>query len=136
MEAKRKILVIDDMEENILLLQKILTGAGFQVLTGCNGEEAINIARSERPDMVLLDIMMPKLDGLSACKKLREDRHNDSMYIIILTVLDQLDKVSQALDLGADEYFFKSESKKKLVRRIRNLLSRQRSADRLATPRP
>jgi two-component system alkaline phosphatase synthesis response regulator PhoP len=134
MEGKRKILVIDDMEENILLLQIILTEAGFQVITGHNGEEAIDIVRSERPDLVILDLMMPKMDGYSACKKLREDKHNDFMYIIILTVIDNIDEVSQALDAGADEYFFKNESKKKLVRRIKNLLSRQRTVGRFATP--
>ncbi|MEA1928988.1 MAG: response regulator [Candidatus Auribacterota bacterium] len=133
MEGKRKILVIDDMEENISLLQRILTEAGFQVLTGCNGEEAIDIVRSERPDLVLLDVMMPKLDGFNACKKLREDKRNDSMYIIMLTVIDQINEVTKALDVGADEYFVKSESKKKLVRRIRNLLSRPRAIDRLSS---
>jgi len=56
------------------------------------------------------------------------------MYIIMLTVIDKIDEVSKALDAGADEYFFKNESKKKLVRRIKNLLSRQRTVDRFANP--
>ena len=132
MEGKRKILVVDDMEENIALLNRILTESGFQVLAACNGEEAINIVRSERPDMVLLDIMMPKLDGFRTCEKLREDMHNDSMYIIMLTIKDELGDVCQALNAGADEYFFKNESKKKLLRRIKNLLSRQRYIDHLS----
>ena len=132
MEGKRKILVVDDMEENIALLNRILTESGFQVLAACNGEEAINIVRSERPDMVLLDVMMPKLDGFKTCEKLREDMHNDFMYIIMLTIKDELGDVCQALNAGADEYFFKNESKKKLLRRIKNLLSRQRSIDRLS----
>jgi len=132
MEGKRKILVIDDMEENIMLLQRILTEAGFQVITGHNGEEAIDIVRSERPDLVILDVMMPKLDGFRTCEKLREDRRNDFMYIIMLTIKDELGDVCQALNAGADEYFFKNESKKKLLRRIRNLLSRQRSTDHLS----
>jgi len=134
MEGTKKILVVDDMEENIALLQRILTESGYQVLEACNGEEAIDIVRSERPDLVILDVMMPKMDGYSACKKLREDKHNDSMYIIMLTVIDKIDEVSKALDAGADEYFFKNESKKKLVRRIRNLLSRERCVDRLSSP--
>ena len=88
--------------------------------------------QSERPNMVLLDVMMPKLDGFRTCEKLREDRRNDFMYIVMLTIKDELGDVCQALNVGADEYFFENESKKKLLRRIRNLLSRQRSVDHLS----
>ncbi|MEA1928989.1 MAG: response regulator [Candidatus Auribacterota bacterium] len=132
MEGKRKILVVDDMEENIALLQRILTETGFQVLEACNGKEAIDIVRSERPDMVLLDVMMPELDGFRTCEKLREDIRNDFMYIIMLTINDALGDVCRALNAGADDYYFKNESKKKLLRRIKYLLSRQRSTDHLS----
>ena len=131
MEANKKILVVDDIEENIALLDRILTEADFQVIAAGDGEEAIDIVQRERPDMVLLDVNMPKMDGFKACKKLREDQLNDFMYIIMLTIKDEIGDVNQAFEIGADEYFFKSESKKKLLRRIRRLLSRPRSRDRL-----
>ena len=132
MEANKKILVVDDIEENIAILDRILTEADFQVIAAGDGEEAIDIVQRERPDMVLLDVNIPKMDGFKACKKLREDQLNDFMYIIMLTIKDELGDVCQALNAGADEYFFKNESKKKLLRRIRNLLSRQRSSDHLS----
>jgi len=131
MEANKKILVVDDIEENIAILDRILTEADFQVIAAGDGEEAIDIVQRERPDMVLLDVNIPKMDGFKACKKLREDQLNDFMYIIMLTIKDELGDVCQALNAGADEYFFKNESKKKLLRRIRRLLSRPRSRDRL-----
>jgi PleD family two-component response regulator len=131
MEANKKILVVDDIEENIALLDRILTEADFQVIAAGDGEEAIDIVQRERPDMVLLDVNMPKMDGFKACKKLREDQLNDFMYIIMLTIKDEIGDVNKAFEIGADEYFFKNESKKKLLRRIRRLLSRPRSRDRL-----
>ena len=131
MEANKKILVVDDIEENIAILDRILTEADFQVIAAGDGEEAIDIVQRERPDMVLLDVNIPKMDGFKACKKLREDQLNDFMYIIMLTIKDEIGDVNKAFEIGADEYFFKNESKKKLLRRIRRLLSRPRSRDRL-----
>jgi len=116
-----KILVVDD--ERVLLdtLRYSLTKAGFEVRTAADGELALAAARKESPDLVLLDIMLPKMDGFEVCRALRRE---SSVPILMLTARDEeVDKVL-GLELGADDYLTKPFSMRELVARVKAMLRR------------
>ncbi len=116
-----KILVVDD--ERILLdtLRYNLSKAGYEVRTAADGEAALRVARQESPDLVLLDVMLPKLDGFDVCRTLRQE---SSIPILMLTARDEeIDKVL-GLELGADDYLTKPFSMRELMARVKALLRR------------
>ncbi len=117
-----KILVVDDEKPIVDILKYNLGKEGYDVLTAYDGEEAVNIAFSEDPDLILLDIMLPKQDGFSVCKKVRERL---TCPIIMLTAKgEEVDKVL-GLELGADDYITKPFSMRELIARIKANLRRQ-----------
>ncbi len=118
----KKVLVVDDEQSILTLLQYNLEQSGFQVVTAMDGEEAKRVALSERPDLIILDLMLPKLDGLEVCKQLRQERLMTP--ILMLTAKDdEFDKVL-GLELGADDYLTKPFSPREVVARIRAILRR------------
>lgn len=115
------VLVVDDEENIVNIIAFNLKREGYEVITAGDGEDAVAIADDKEPDLILLDIMMPKMDGYEACKKIRE-KHN--MPIIMLTArAEELDKVL-GLEMGADDYVTKPFSIKELVARVRANLRR------------
>lgn len=123
---KPKILVVDDESESVELVQFNLTEAGFSVLTAADGAEALKRARASTPDAVVLDVMLPELDGLEVCKILKRDTATARIPIIMLTAkAAELDRVL-GLELGADDYLTKPFSPRELVLRVRNLLQRNK----------
>ncbi len=119
---KKKILVVDDDQTILDVLKYNLKKNGYRVVVAMNGEEAINLAKSEKPDLVVLDIMLPVLDGFEVCRILRKE---SEVPILMLTAKsDEVDKVL-ALGLGADDYIVKPFSIKELLTRIRVRLRRQ-----------
>jgi DNA-binding response OmpR family regulator len=117
----RKILVVDDKAGVRTLLKDYLSGQGFQVVTAANGREALFVARHEKPDLVLLDIMMPEMDGYEFIPAFRKEA---STPIILLTAkLEETDKVL-GLELGADDYVTKPFGMRELLARIRAVLRR------------
>jgi DNA-binding response OmpR family regulator len=123
-----KILVVDD-ERNILeTVGYNLEKAGFRVITATDGEIALQKARQEHPDLMVLDLMLPKMNGLEVCRVLRQEPALKAMPILMLSVqADETDKVV-GLELGADDYMTKPFSPRELVARVRALL-RRRSPD-------
>ncbi|MCX7746084.1 MAG: response regulator [Clostridia bacterium] len=121
---KKKILVIDDTELMLKLIGNILREAGYEVVTASNGIEGIQMVREEKPDLVLLDVIMPIMDGFEVCKNLREDESNNLMPIIILTAQDNEDDKLTGLELGADDYIIKPFNHRELLSRVRNTLKR------------
>ena len=118
----KKLLVVDDEQSILTLLKYNLEQAGFQVVTAMDGEEAKNLALSESPDLMILDLMLPKLDGLEVCKQLRQQRLMTP--ILMLTAKDdEFDKVL-GLELGADDYMTKPFSPREVVARVRAILRR------------
>src|SRR5690625_41437 len=110
-----KILVVDDEQPIAYILKFNLEKEGYQVIVAYDGEEAIELAESEKPDLILLDIMLPKKDGNEVC---REIRKTQSMPIIMLTAKDsEIDKVL-GLELGADDYVTKPFSKDRKSTRL------------------
>jgi two-component system, OmpR family, response regulator RpaB len=118
---KEKILVVDDEASIRRILETRLSMIGYDVVTAADGEEAIEVFNREHPDLVVLDVMMPKLDGYGVCQELRKD---SDVPIIMLTALgDVADRIT-GLELGADDYVVKPFSPKELEARIRSVLRR------------
>jgi DNA-binding response OmpR family regulator len=116
-----RILVVDDELPIVELLSYNLKRANYEVLIARDGEEALRVARQDQPDLVILDLMLPKLDGLEVCRTLRRER---DMPIIMLTARDgEVDRVV-GLELGADDYVVKPFSVRELLARVRNVLRR------------
>ncbi|HZK66191.1 MAG TPA: response regulator transcription factor [Chloroflexota bacterium] len=126
--APSNILVVDD-EKNIVHLARLyLTAEGYRVETAYNGREALAKAKATSPDLVVLDLMMPELDGWEVCRRLRQE---SDVPIIILTARgDDADKI-QGLELGADDYVTKPFNPKELVARVKAVLRRYQAADRI-----
>jgi len=104
---KKKILVIDDTEFMTKLISDVLMNEGYEVVTASNGRQGIEMVRIEKPDLVLLDVVMPDMDGFEVCRILREDEGNNLMPIIMLTAQDNEDDKLTGLELGADDYITK-----------------------------
>src|SRR3990172_9832781 len=121
MEVARTILVVDDKANVRQLLSEYLTGQGFKVVTATNGREALYAARHETPDVILLDIMMPEMDGYEF---LREYRRERSVPVIIITAREEETDAVLGLKLGADDYVIKPFRMRELVARIRAVLRR------------
>jgi DNA-binding response OmpR family regulator len=122
----KTILVVDDEIKIIRLTRDYLENAGFSVLTAGNGEDALAIARVEKPDLVILDLGLPGMDGLDVCRQLRS---NSNTPIIMLTARDEESDKLVGLELGADDYITKPFSLKELVARVRAVLRRVEAAD-------
>ncbi len=126
--VKQRILVVDDEPEAVELVEFNLKQAGFEVATAADGAEALERARSAPPSLVVLDVMLPELDGLEVCKLLRRDPATAAIPIIMLTArAAEVDRVV-GLELGADDYLTKPFSPRELVLRIRKLLERPHPA--------
>ncbi len=120
-QLKRQvILVVDDEENNRELLRQELGEANFDVLLAAGGPEALRLAH--RADLVLLDIMMPDMDGRDVCAQLRADPRSKNIPIVMLSALDQVRDKLQALDMGANDYVTKPYDADQLVAKIRRLL--------------
>lgn len=118
------ILVVDDEQDLLDLIEYNLKKEGYRVLQAENGVEALEQAKEHNPDLVLLDIMMPKMDGLEVCKKMRSDSGLSHIPIIFLTARGDEKTEVEGLDLGADDYVTKPISTTKLISRIKAVLRR------------
>ncbi len=116
-----KILVVDDEELLVKGIRFNLQNEGYDVITGCNGAEAFMLCKNESPDLVILDVMMPEMDGMTACRKIRE--FSDVPVILLTAKADDIDKL-MGFDNGADDYITKPFNILELKARIRALLRR------------
>jgi two-component system alkaline phosphatase synthesis response regulator PhoP len=122
--SKAKILVVDDEEDIRELVGLNLTPEGFDVLACETGESALNMARQKQPDLIVLDLMLPGIDGLQVCKILKADDKTRHIPVIMLTAKSEEADIVTGLELGADDYMTKPFSGKVLVARVRRLLRR------------
>lgn len=129
--TKEKILIVEDEKDIVKILEYNLKKEGFRVITAYDGEDAIDLATREHPDMVLLDLMLPGMDGLEVCKSLKAQNKSKDIPIIMLTAKSQeADKVL-GLELGADDYVTKPFSPRELLARIKAVLRRIKEKDKL-----
>jgi two-component system alkaline phosphatase synthesis response regulator PhoP len=128
--AKGKILVVDDEIYIVHILDFSLGMEGYEVVTALDGEQALEKARAEHPDLIVLDIMMPKLDGYETCKMLKSEAATREIPVILLSAKGRNVDQKIGFEVGADDYITKPFSPRKLVERINALLG-QASPNRM-----
>ncbi|MCM2285260.1 MAG: response regulator transcription factor [Desulfobacula sp.] len=124
--TKETILIVDDEEDIIELIQYNLKNEGYSILTAEAGEQAIKIAKQARPDLIVLDLMLPGMDGLEVTRYLRSNDQTRDLPIVILTAKGEESDIITGLELGANDYISKPFSPKVLTARIRAILRRRR----------
>ena len=128
-----KILVVDDELSIRQILETRLSIRGYTVILAANGEEALDLFRKEQPNLVILDIMLPKIDGYEVCSEIRKE---SPVPIIMLTALGDISDRVMGLELGADDYVMKPFSPKELEARIRSVLRRTEAPSYVSTEKP
>ena len=122
-ENKKKILVVEDEPDIAESLEIRLDMAGYSVSIATNGQEAVLKARSGAPDLVLLDLMIPKMDGYEVCRVLRSSESTKKTPILILTALQMVGDVDKAFEVGANDYLSKPFTNERLLAKVTKLLS-------------
>src|ERR1700733_10051894 len=130
-DSAAKILIAEDHPQGVELLEAYLSGTPYELRSVVNGEEALKTIHSWRPDVVLLDIMMPRLSGFEVCKRLRQDPATKKIGVIMITALDQPADVDRAVDAGTDDFLPKPINQAELLVRIRALLKSREQSDEL-----
>lgn len=128
--AKVKILVVDDEEDILEMLQYNLERHDFKVLRALNGETALEVARREQPEIILLDIMMPRMDGVETCRRLRALPDGDRPFILFLTARSEEYSEVAGLEAGADDYVTKPIKLRVLLARLQAVIRRDRQSPR------
>jgi two-component system alkaline phosphatase synthesis response regulator PhoP len=118
----RRILIVDDEPNIVTSLEFLMRGSDYEVRVARNGEEALRLAETLRPDVVLLDVMMPQRSGFEVCRKIRENPALQHVKIIMLTAKGRDAEKKKGLDLGANAYVTKPFSTKELMNTVRSLL--------------
>ena len=118
-----KILVVDDVMSNVLLLKILLTNEQFQVITCSNGNSCLELARTEHPDLILLDVMMPDISGFDTCSELRKDEETKDIPVIFLTALNNPADLVHGFQVGGNDFLTKPFNKEELVMRVMHQIS-------------
>ena len=117
-----KVLVVDDVALNVKLLADLLTVKGYTTCTATSGPQALEVLKAERPDLVLLDVMMPGMSGYEVCQAIRADPAHAMLPVVLVTALDPAEERAKGLDAGADDFLSKPVSQAELLARVRSLL--------------
>ena len=119
------ILIVDDEEDILELVRLNLAREGYDVLTATSGEQALKMAQTHQPELVILDLMLPGIDGLEVCKILKRNPKTNQMRVIMLTAKSEESDIITGLELGADDYITKPFSAKVLVARVRRVMRKE-----------
>lgn len=122
MDQQPKILIVDDNKVNVELLRTQLKHYNYELDTAYDGEEALDKIQTNRPDLVLLDLMMPKISGFEICKQIKHNKDTQFIPVIVITALQELDDKLKAIELGADDFLVKPINRLELITRIKSLL--------------
>lgn len=125
------VLVVDDLAANLRLLDRLLSDDGHRVLSAGNGEEALAIVRAHDPDMIIMDVRMPKLDGFAACRLLKADPRTRLTPVVLMTGSAEHDDRVRAIEAGADDFLMKPIDAMELSARVRSLVRLKRFTDEL-----
>lgn len=123
MERKSKILIVDDAEDTVELLRKRFRAEGYDTSEAFNGEQALNTVPEYEPDLIVLDVMMPKIDGYEVCQRLKADEKTKYIPVLMLTAKGEVEHKVKGLNIGADDYMAKPFDYKELSARVRSLLA-------------
>lgn len=122
MADKNKILIADDNQANCELLEAYLAEIDCDVAVAANGQETLDKVASFQPDLILLDVMMPKLNGFEVCKKIKGDPATRHIMILMVTALNELGDIERAVDAGTNDFLSKPVNKVELLKRVENML--------------
>jgi len=129
MTARPKVLVADDTPDNVMLVQNLLSGEGYEIIAAHDGAEALRKTRETLPDVVLLDIRMPYLDGFEVCRRLKADPATADIPVLLLTAWSEPDQRVKGLQLGAEDYLAKPFDCRELLARVHRRLRSKQAAD-------
>jgi CheY-like chemotaxis protein len=129
--AGSRILVVDDLPQNLELVEAHLGTLGHTVATASNGVDALRMIQENAPHLILLDVMMPGLDGYEVCRRLKADESTAFIPVLILTALSAPDEIGRAMEAGADDFLQKPFSRLELLIRVRSLLRLKKLHDQL-----
>ncbi len=118
----KKILLVDDSPTMLAMEQMLLAGSGFTLATAQNGQEALRRIKVEAPDLVIMDVVMPLLDGFETCKRLRESSATHGLPVILVTTRSEADQVQKGREAGCTDYVTKPIDGAELLRKVRDLL--------------
>ncbi|HEY1685292.1 MAG TPA: response regulator [Tepidisphaeraceae bacterium] len=116
------VLIVDDNPQNVELLQAFLESLHVKIVTACDGQEALDKVQQYNPDLILLDIMMPRMSGFQVCRKLKSDPNTKDIQILMVTALNELGDIEQATECGTDDFVSKPVNKFELITRVKSLL--------------
>lgn len=128
MERKRRILLVDDEPDLVQMVSVRLTASDYEVVPAYDGQQALDQVKQVKPDLIILDLMLPKLDGYKVCRLLKFDERTKSIPILIFTARAQVEDVTLATECGADAYLTKPFEAKALLGKIQDLLEAGRKA--------
>jgi len=129
--ACSKILIADDNQPNVELLEAYLTGIDCSIEVARDGQETIDKVADFYPDVILLDVMMPKLSGFEVCRKLKDDPATSGIMILMVTALNELGDIERAVEAGTDDFLSKPVNRAELVKRIQNMLKIRHVTDEI-----
>ena len=116
------VLIVDDNAQNVELLQAFLEALPVKIVTAYDGVEALERVREHNPDLILLDIMMPRMSGFQVCKRIKSDPETKDIQVLMVTALNELGDIEQASECGTDDFVSKPVNKFELLTRVKSLL--------------
>ena len=122
MTTQARILVVDDLPTNVKLMKDLLGANGYDVETASSGEEALDLLERERPDLVLLDVMMPGMTGYEVCQRIRENRDTAFVPVVMVTSLDAAEERIRGVEAGTDDFLSRPINRAELLARVRSLV--------------
>ena len=125
------VLVVDDNQENLELLQAYLEDMDCQTVPASDGLQAMEIVADSAPDLILLDVMMPKMSGFEVCKRIKNDPKTSDIPIIIVTALNEFGDIEHGIDSGTDDFISKPVNKLELLTRVKTMLKLKHLSDKL-----
>ncbi len=131
MSTTPRVLIADDNEANVELLEAYLAGMDLDTAVAVDGQDTLDKVQSFSPDLILLDIMMPKLSGFEVCQRLKNDPATSGIMILMVTALNELGDIERAVDAGTDDFLSKPVNKVELVKRVENMLKLRNVSDEL-----
>ncbi|MBN2181594.1 MAG: response regulator [Sedimentisphaerales bacterium] len=130
-DKKPTVLVVDDNQQNLELLQAYLEDVECRTISAGDGLEALKIIGEDAPDLILLDVMMPKMSGFEVCKRLKNDPKTADIPVIMVTALSEFGDIERAIDSGTDDFLSKPVNKLELLTRIKTMLKLKHLSDKL-----